>query len=1580
MKRVSSLIMSLILVLANVLIMNMLIAPIGVNNNVAAFQGGDGSAGNPYQIGNVSDLQDMNSDLTAHYIIINDIDASNTSNWNGGLGFSPIGNDTNPIATGKQGDNFTGSLDGQNYKIINLTINRSAEDYVGLFGYTNTSSVIINVTLTNIKVNGKENIGSLSGYNDGTVIHCKSNGSVSSTAATDCYAGGLLGFNTGQVTTCNSDCTTTGTATLNSQVIGGLIGQNNGIVTDCDALGDTTGSNDMIAGLVGYNIGSVIDCNAFGSTSGDDILGGLVGYNFGGTVTGCVAYGNTTGTSYVGGLIGQNTGPVTNCDALGDTKGTTDWIGGLIGYSTAAVTNCTAFGNATGYGADSDNIGGLIGYIFDGTVVNCTAYGNVSGSDDNIGGLAGRHDSGTVTNCTAFGNANGNGINSLRTAGFIGQSSGDIINCIAYGDATAFGTSCGYIAGLVGRNYYNNIINCIAYGNVSGTGSFSYLGGLLGRNSGGTITNCTAHGDVTNDGSGIGGLIGWDEDGTIIDCTAYGNVIGSSSTTEKAGGLIGYSPSSGTVTNCTAHGDVTGKIEVAGLIGDREYGTVTNCRAYGNVTGDEYIGGLIGDNYGGSVKNCSAHGDTTGISGWLGGLIGSNNMGEVTNCTAYGITNATGAGFYVGGLIGEIDSTPIANCTSYGNVIGGDYVGGFIGMTSGGTVDNCYSHGNVAGSDFVGGFIGNNTGMVNYSYSIGLVSGNQNVGGFIGINSGTVTSCFWDNETSGHTTSDGGTGKNTTEMQKEITFTTAGWDFTNIWAVKEEFTYPFFGWNYWLDPPIITTVDQLIAYEETLYLVIYQAVDPDYEVLTWNGTTNATWLTFDNQTQQLSGTPLQSDIGNYSVNITVEDPNGLIDFTNFTITVQNTNDPPVITTTDVETTNEDELYSVDYNATDIDPTNDTLTWTLDTDATWLTINQATGILSGTPDNSHVGSYWVNVTVDDGNNGNHSTNFTLTVNNVNDDPTITSPLPPYPGAVEDALYYLDFEAEDIDPTGDILTWELTTDAGWLDIDEVTGNISGTPTNTDAAITYNVNVTVTDGNDGSATRIFTIYVANLNDAPSITTTDVETTPEDDLYSVIYNASDIDPTNDVFTWSLMTNADWLDIDSVTGNLSGTPTNDDVGEYWVNVTVDDGNLAYDWHNFTLTVTNVNDDPVITTTDVTTATADELYSVDYDATDIDPTNDTLTWSLVSNASWLSIVTGTGVLSGTPTNDDVGDYSVEVTVTDSNGGSDFNSFILTVEPSGIANLNPNITTANVLTAIVGELYFVTYEAEDDHTLPGDLVWTMTTSSGWLSFNPSTHVLSGTPAAANVGTCWVLITVSDDEGGSTSTNFTITVSEAPANTKPDLTQGKYTPTSGDTKTMFTFSVHYTDADGDAPDSIKVVIDDVEHGMTLASGDAADGTYEYETTLTEGVHSYYFIANDGTDAAGSSDGTPLSAAEAKSTSDITKAAEEEEEEDDEDLFGGMTMWLIIIVVIIIIVILLAMMMRKRPSEEELLAAEEEDEIAEDMAAEEDLDEDEGVDEDEDVEEIETFECPTCGAELDEDDTVCPECGEEFDDEED
>ena len=75
-----------------------------------------------------------------------------------------------------------------------------------------------------------------------------------------------------------------------------------------------------------------------------------------------------------------------------------------------------------------------------------------------------------------------------------------------------------------------------------------------------------------------------------------------------------------------------------------------------------------------------------------------------------------------------------------------------------------------------------------------------------GVNAGNVSNSFWDIQTSGQATSDGGTGKNTTEMQDFTTFSGAGWDIiavansgtrnpSYIWNIVDGVTYPFLSWQ-----------------------------------------------------------------------------------------------------------------------------------------------------------------------------------------------------------------------------------------------------------------------------------------------------------------------------------------------------------------------------------------------------------------------------------------------------------------------------------------------------------------------------------------------------------------------------------------------------------------------------------------------------------------------------------------------------------------------------------------------------------------------------------------------------------------
>jgi len=139
-------------------------------------------------------------------------------------------------------------------------------------------------------------------------------------------------------------------------------------------------------------------------------------------------------------------------------------------------------------------------------------------------------------------------------------------------------------------------------------------------------------------------------------------------------------------------------------------------------------------------------------------------------------------------------------------VTGGEAVGCLVGDNDG-TVSNSYCSGNVTGDATVGGLVGHNgVGTVSNSYSTGTVTGNSSVGGLVGHNWGTVSNSFWDIETSGQSTSDGGTGKTTAQMKDITTFSGAGWNIivvanlgtrnpSYIWNIVHDETYPFLSWQ-----------------------------------------------------------------------------------------------------------------------------------------------------------------------------------------------------------------------------------------------------------------------------------------------------------------------------------------------------------------------------------------------------------------------------------------------------------------------------------------------------------------------------------------------------------------------------------------------------------------------------------------------------------------------------------------------------------------------------------------------------------------------------------------------------------------
>jgi hypothetical protein len=207
----------------------------------------------------------------------------------------------------------------------------------------------------------------------------------------------------------------------------------------------------------------------------------------------------------------------------------------------------------------------------------------------------------------------------------------------------------------------------------------------------------------------------------------------------------------------------------------------------------------------GIIENVGVVNATVTGRSFVGALVGYSGEGTfstVSNCYATGTVAGNSS---VGGLVG-LNGRVVSSCYHMGNVTGITRVGGLVGL-NGGTATNSYSGGSVVGNSDVGGLLGyNHYGTVSNSYSAGSVSGDDDVGGLVGLNEdSTVSGSFWDTETSGQPISDGGTGRNTTQMRDIMTFSGAGWNITAvapnetnpacIWNIVNGVTYPFLSWE-----------------------------------------------------------------------------------------------------------------------------------------------------------------------------------------------------------------------------------------------------------------------------------------------------------------------------------------------------------------------------------------------------------------------------------------------------------------------------------------------------------------------------------------------------------------------------------------------------------------------------------------------------------------------------------------------------------------------------------------------------------------------------------------------------------------
>ena len=452
------------------------------------------------------------------------------------------------------------------------------------------------------------------------------------------------------------------------------------------------------------------------------------------------------------------------------------------------------------------------------------------------------------------------------------------------------------------------------------------------------------------------------------------------------------------------------------------------------------------------------------------------------------------------------------------------------------------------------------------------------------------------------------------------------------------------------DPPI--SLSQTIEIQEdNSSIIILDATDPDYDNLEFfideeplNGTINlenglVTYVPDENYNGQDSFSFYAFD-GEMNSNVSI-----------VSINIIAVNDGPIITSSPVISATEDILYT--YQVTAEDPEDDQLNFELDTYPEGMSIDE-NGLISWIPIEGQLTSDEVVLVVSDsGDDGAlpFTQTFIISVEPVNDIPEIVSNPPLI--AYEDEQY--SYQVEVSDPDSDIFYFTLLFGPDGLELDN-SGLITWTPSEgilssgTVAFVVWDTD-SPEMGVDFPAIQEFVIEVFEVNDPPSIISVPPTSVIEDVEYLYQLEIEDID--DEIFFYELLEYPEGMSINS-SGLLSWTALEGVSSSGAVSIKVYDRPIEssdglYDVQNFALSVTAVNDPPVIISSAPTIAVQGEEYIYQIEVED--PDDSEFTYLLLNEPEGMNIDFETGILSWVPNQGNIIYQDITLKVQD--GGEDF---------------------------------------------------------------------------------------------------------------------------------------------------------------------------------------------------------------------------------------------------------------------------------------------------------------------------------------
>ncbi|MDO8481268.1 MAG: Ig-like domain-containing protein [Nanoarchaeota archaeon] len=595
-------------------------------------------------------------------------------------------------------------------------------------------------------------------------------------------------------------------------------------------------------------------------------------------------------------------------------------------------------------------------------------------------------------------------------------------------------------------------------------------------------------------------------------------------------------------------------------------------------------------------------------------------------------------------------------------------------------------------------------------------------------------------------------------------------------------------------------------------------------------------LAINSTTGAFNFTPLNNDAGNYTLNLTVRDTdNGMgYKLANFTVTDIN-NAPSFDATCSNSTAIEDIRHFCIINGTDSEL--DTLT--LSSNLSWFNISRTTSrsfLANFTPSNAQVGNYSVRLNLSDGLL--HAlTTINITVNNTNDAPVFTTLASQTAIIGRNSTFTVIAADDDFSQpydsflnTSENLTFAVNQSFFTLTKLNATAlRLNFTPVLAQAG-NYTVLVNATDIALALGFTTFNLSV-RTNSAPvfGLICSNFTVIQEGAQFSCLFNASDAE--NDAVNFT--SNTSWFNL-SAAGNASFFPNDDRVGDHRVLVTATDFWGDATTYVYNVTVNNTPEAPTFTLVPNLTATRGTpfTYNLSRNVTDDDfnlPTPDTLNFS---DNTTLFNITSAGFISFTPTITEVGNYTVNITVNDSNGLAVYAA--LRVE---VLNINTAPTFVylceNERTAWEDILFTCTINATDAES---DAV-NFTANASWFTIKN----MSIRGAVANftlnytfVGNYSINFTASDYELNTSQTiNFTVNnTNDAPTLTLSDLNATE--------DSLFNYTVNATDEDFLVPSNDTLTY---RTNSTLFTINASTGRILFTPNSTQvGNHTVQFNVTD------------------------------------------------------------------------------------------------------------------------------------------